>query len=488
MFRALSEQRRDADYPARTLRLDMLRRVLDGEVYDDLPHPFSEERNGAGEYVPIRQRRPSVRFNLCRLVVEDTVGLLFGEGRFPALQCDDETTRDTLEALVKEGAWNEVLTDAAVRGSIGSVAVILRILRGRVFLDVLDGVYLTPTFDPEAPDTLLSLAERRKVRGRDLVEAGYDIPREQHGTMFWFRREWGLDAETWFVPQPVAEASQDKPPVVDQSRTLRHPLGFVPAVWVRNLPGGSGPDGRSTFAAAVDTQIELEYLLSQGGRALKYASDPLLMIREPSAPDGDIVRSAGNALIVSEKGDAKLLEIGGTATAALLEHVRALRELALEQIHGNRSNADRISVAQSGKAMELMNAPLISLADRLRTTYGEGALLRLARMVTAASDILPLTIAGKAVRNLSAEISLKWNGWFSQTEGDKLQQAQALTALTGAGLLSKETAIGSIADVFDIEDVAAEMTRLSGEADETDKRAADQAKALAAAQPKPPAT
>ena len=54
-----------------------------------------------------------------------------------------------------------------------------------------------------------------------------------------------------------------------------------------------------------------------------------------------MVKGAGNALVVSEKGDARLLEIGGTASAAVMEYVRTLREFALESVHGNRANADR---------------------------------------------------------------------------------------------------------------------------------------------------
>ncbi len=42
--------------------------------------------------------------------------------------------------------------------------------------------------------------------------------------------------------------------------------------------------------------------------------------------------------LLSEKGDARLLEIGGTASAAVIEYVRTLRELALESIHGNRAS------------------------------------------------------------------------------------------------------------------------------------------------------
>jgi hypothetical protein len=63
------------------------------------------------------------------------------------------------------------------------------------------------------------------------------------------------------------------------------------------------------------TQVEIDYQLSQVGRGLKYSSDPTLLLKDPALADGDMVKGAGNALVVSEKGDARLLEIGGTASS-----------------------------------------------------------------------------------------------------------------------------------------------------------------------------
>ncbi len=60
-----------------------MRRVLDGTLYDALPFEFHDERTASGEYIPLRRRRPSVRYALARVVVEDSVALLFSEGHFP---------------------------------------------------------------------------------------------------------------------------------------------------------------------------------------------------------------------------------------------------------------------------------------------------------------------------------------------------------------------------------------------------------------------
>jgi hypothetical protein len=453
---------RDPDYPPRTRTLDVLRRVLDGRFYDVLPYQFHEERGAGGEYIPLRNRRPSVRYALSRVVVEDSVSLLFSEGHFPTIDCADSVVRDAFADLVKESRLNLIMTDAAIRGSIGSVAVLMRVLHGRVFFNVLDTLFLQPSWDPNEPDTLAGVTERYKVPGTLLATNGYDIddPALDH----WFMRTWDQQSETWFLPIPT---DSDSAPLIDQARSVQHGLGFVPIVWIKNLPGpsatGDDSDGACTFRAAIETQIEIDYQLSQAGRGLKYSSDPTLLIKEPATTDNEVVKGAGNALVVSEKGDAKLLEIGGTASAAVIEYVRTLREMALESVHGNRASADRLTAAQSGRALELMNQGLIWLADNLRSSYGEGALLALAQMVLRASQVFRLRVMGRDIPRLDprSRLTLKWPRWYPPTAEDRQRDAQTLSTLANAGQISRETAVKSIADTYDIEDVSQELARIA---------------------------
>jgi hypothetical protein len=445
--------------PARTRRLEILRRVLDGTIYDDLPYQFHEERNGAGEYVPLRMRRPSVRYGLCRVVVEDSVALLFSNAHFPALECQDAEVGKAIGDVIAETRLNEIMIDAAIRGSIGSVAVLMRILRNRVFFSVLDSQYLTPQWDVNAPDTLSSVTELYKVKGSDLAAQGYDVG--DGAAVYWFQRIWDTDAETWFMPWAVDDSSVL--PMIDESRTVRHGLGFVPVVWIKNLPGGDAIDGACTFRAAIETNIEIDYQLSQAGRGLKYSSDPTLLIKEPALSDSEIVKGAGNALVVSEKGDAKLLEIGGTACEAVITYVRSLREFALETLHGNRANADRLTAAQSGRALELMNQGLIWLADNLRISYGDGGVLALMKMVVKASNIFPLSVMGKAIAPLDpdARLTLRWPRWYPVSADDRMKEAQAITLLANAGQISLNASIKSMAAMNGVADVAAELDAIS---------------------------
>ena len=163
-----------------------------------------------------------------------------------------------------------------MRGSVGSVAILLRVLRGRIFFDVLDTTYLTPVWDPEAPDTLLPVTEKYKVPGA-LLAARATNPDPQSTTG-------SCAAGTRRRDLVRAAAGGSLEPDIDDARSVQHGLGFVPMVWVRNLPGHRHRERRRRLhiPAAIETQIEIDYQLSQAGRGLKYSSDPTLLIKEPA--------------------------------------------------------------------------------------------------------------------------------------------------------------------------------------------------------------
>ena len=193
----------DPDYAPRTRILDILDRVLNGTIYDVLPYQFHEERGLGGTISLYATADQAYGYALSRIVVEDSVALLFSEGHFPTIDCPDTTTQEALLALCKEAHLNRVMTEAAICGSVGSVAILMRILRGRVFFRVLDTRYLTPVWDPEAPDSLSKITERYKVPGAELAGIGYDIADLE--AEYWFERQWDAEYETWLTPVAVGE-------------------------------------------------------------------------------------------------------------------------------------------------------------------------------------------------------------------------------------------------------------------------------------------
>lgn len=471
MFRSIIESiPRDKDYPDRAFTIDMFNRVLKGTIYDHLRHPFNCEKNGANEYVPIMERRPSVRCNIAKKVVDDSVSMLFSDAHFPHFDCTDEILRDILLQIKKESHLDLQMIEAATKGSVGSVAIIMRILENRLFFETFCTKNLTPVFDPKDPDNLISVREQYKVSGRDLVELDYDV---EEDVDYWFIRDWDSSSEIFYLPKPIknyrSESKIDdeefEREIVDKERTVEHNLGFVPIVWIKNLPNGEGIDGECTFAAAIDTIIEIDYQLSQVGRGLRYSSDPTLLIKEPAVGQGQIIKGAGNALIVDAEGDAKYLEIDGGASNAVLEYVKRLRETALESVNGNRTSPDKISVAQSGVAMKHMNQDLVNLVDKLRITYGECGILKLLKMILKATKKYSIVVNGEKIPELdeNSEISLRWPDWYPQTILEMQQESITLKTLTESHLISKKTALKILAQKYDIEDIDAELLEIAGD-------------------------
>jgi hypothetical protein len=140
----------------------------------------------------------------------------------------------------------------------------------------------------------------------------------------------------------------------------------------------------------------------------------------------------------------------------------------LESVHGNRTDPQKLSSAQSGRAMELMNQALIWLADKLRVSYGEGAMLALLKMVLAAHAKFPLTIKGNAMAEIKAdtEVTLRWPAWYHATAADLQAQAQTLSTLSKNSLMSKETAVSALASNYDVEDTKAELAKIEARRDE----------------------
>ena len=64
---------------------------------------------------------------------------------------------------------------------------------------------------------------------------------------------------------------------------------------------------------------------------------------------------------------------------------------------------------------------------------------------------------------LTTRWSLKWPRWHMPDAEDRERDARTLTGLLAAGIISPLTAVKSVADVYDIADVAAEMARISNE-------------------------
>ena len=381
--------------------------------------------------------------NLMRSVVEESVSFLFGEDRFPDIKCDDELVKEFIDEVVQDTRLVHVLQEAAIKGSIGSVAVQIRVLNDRFFPCVHYTVYLTPVFDPNCPDRLLKVTEKKKVLGRDLKQSGYDIDQIDLDKWFWFQRIWDENIEQWYKPWSIME-DDDYNPRIDQDRSVEHKLGLVPWVWIKNLPGGDEVDGLCTFEPAIENAVQIDYLMSRADKALKYNSDPLVMVktRNPGAI-ADFVKSSGNILTVELQGDAKMLEITGDAAKAIIDTVKELKDEALHSIHSNRADPSKLATSHSSVVQRFLYLPTVQLASALRLSYGDFGIVPVLQMMMQIASQMPIKVRGKLMRVSSADepLTLLWPDWFPATPFDMQTEASTIVALVLNGVMSKDEAL-----------------------------------------------
>ena len=378
----------DRDWTEREARLFILRLIYEGKLYDCLlPWHKEYEEGGVEGYIPLAKRRPSVIYNIPKIIVDESTSMLFGDSHFPIVRYksdDDEKDQENtnfLTQLIKNSNLKVKMVSAAKKGALGSVCIIVKVLDTKFYIDVLSTQHLTPVFDYSSPGKLKKLTEKRKFIGESLCSYGYDIKEDDRKKYFYIVREWNASAEIYYLPYLCDDEEKENfSPKVDAARSETHDLGFVPAVWIKNTEDDDRIDGACVFFSIIDIGIEVDYQLSQLGRMLKYNSDPTLVIKDPSMlSDSQIVK--GKTITLGQEGDAYMLEMTSSSTTAVIEYVRLLRELALESVRGNRANPDKLSAINSGKALQMLNAKLISLVEDMRLTYGENGLKRVLSMM-----------------------------------------------------------------------------------------------------------
>jgi len=466
---------RDTDYPERSFKLLLLRKFLDGTVYDILQYPFvvTSKKTGMGdgvysvEKIPMSQRRPSVISTLCGTVVDDSVSFLFGAGRFPQIKFSDDKTQELMDDLIDRTLLPAAMIDVATDGSVGTGVLLIKLINSCIYYESLRAEYLTPIFDTSNPNLLIKLTQKYKVKGADLVSQGYDI--KSPTLDYWYMREWDLQNENYYVPWSAEDtATKEFKPKIDRERSLAHGLGFVPAVWIRNLSGGNFIDGKCTFVKGITTNIQLDYQLSQCGRGLTYSQEPLLFYKNPNIlENGQIKIGDGTILVGGENSDAKMIEINGDGCMAALAYQEVLRKIVLENIHGNRSVPEKSGFSQSGKALEMLHHPLILLASRLRSTYGEVGLTNAIKMLLKIISKKEVFLNGERIKSNDIDsnscVTLQWPQWFDESPEDKYRTAMTLAELKNTGIISQETAINTIADIYNIQNTLDELEKINTE-------------------------
>jgi hypothetical protein len=437
-FRELMEGLKLSDgCTPRFRKLEALDRMLDGTLYEDLKYSFEKESVPGRKYIPMRERRPSVDFNLAYEITQDTLAELFGDEQFPSvrvLQRGDQVdpAEKAITELIEAIGLPDTLVEVYEAGVVGSVGVVVqRSDDGLPFFDVLPGRWCSPIYVSPISRTLKALCVTMPIDKEAALELEPDLlddERNQKSDTFWYRYIVGPHDIADYKPLPddlyarLGEKYDDKSgEIIEFSprNIVSHGFkGRVPALYIKNLGGRPHDiDGIGLWWPVRNICIEIDYTLSQAGRGLRYAADPRLFIRTGELDDGGgepagyDKPAGGTATLTDDSGaqvigatqtyvahgknaDAKLLEASAAGITEEREFVRDLREYALEVLGGMKSRAEHLKGAASGTAIDKGLKPLRRLVRRQRRPYGNAGLLQLVELTLYGQRVGALSIHG----------------------------------------------------------------------------------------------
>lgn len=348
------------------------------------------------QYVALDQRRPSAPYRLARLVVSRFTAMVFGHGHWPTIKVDgDEDATDFLQALAEEAGLPAAMVRARNKGGgCGTAVISWRFWEGKPRVKVHNAKHVFVHAWADREELVIEHASEIYQEVRD----EYDARKKRvERVAYWCRRDWTPNADITFEPVRV-ENTKAPTWIVDESQTFVHNDGEAHIVWIQNQPPEDDEetaDGLPDLDGqweALDSIDALSTVLNTGTiRNL----DPTLVVWDPEGKAAKgIAKGSDNALRFTDpqtKGDAKYLELAGTASTAGISLRDKERQQILEVAACVVADPNEIAAAAtSGRAIELLFMPMLSQCNTLRTQYGDRGVVRLlGQMVRSARRFYP---------------------------------------------------------------------------------------------------
>lgn len=428
---------------------------------------------------PLRFRRPTAPYHIGRVIVERFTGLLFSQRRHPKITVPgDDTTEDFLEAVVEAGSfWARMVQARNFGGAMGSVALGFKIVQGKPVFEVFDPRWCLPDFldpiDQELDSFVFQIPYTETTYGKK------DEPIYNH---YFYRREVNQLSDRVWKRLPQDADPESYPP----SRTVEHGLGFCPVVWIQNQEVQGEVDGDSDLHGTYDMIEAMDALTAQANKGVLLNCDPTLVITSDDDIDA-LMKGSGNAIKLAQGNSASYLEINGMGPKSALELADRFEQKICRMA---RMVLDQSSaVTKTATEIDRDYSSMLEKADVLREQYGERGIkkilsivLRVCRNVlqprlgpTGQIEIPQLALPPRAVtdpktgavsyvnRQLgpSSTIQLQWGPYFQPTLDDANKAVQAASMAKEKGLASPESATKFVASYFGIEDVPAELHKIT---------------------------
>lgn len=513
-----------------------LEKLYNGTQYDGRPDWWTGKSSRTGDEVPLRERKPCVIYRLPKAACQQVSRFLFGDGRFPKLcfepnegeeaadfyptvsEAEAEQMETWLSDLVQQAQVKPLIQNIAASAiALSSAVLVIELLEGRFRFTRPSPQHCWAQFQHGDPSRDVERLVWCYEFDKEILDPATNLPTTKR---YLFRREWdAVNVSVW----DDVEVRHGVPVEWGPPKQTAHGLGFCPVLWFRNEAAtAESLDGTSLIADLADEFEALDMTLSRRHQGIIYLGSPQIIETgvepgdgpdasgrkaSPVADDGRNqhgVKVATRARRIApdavwtyqgESVTVQMLETSGKAFEVATNHVNDIRSRILETMGVVlTSMADTVSRVSNGAEMSarflaLAHAPLISLTLEYREHWWPHGLQKmldmLMRMVAVVASrgevvMIPRTTEAAAVLARfgsgnswkTPRITPQWGRFFEPSETEIMTTVGSAVAAKDGGLVCLHSAVGRIAQDFDIESVDEEIEQIESEAAE--KLKADQ--------------
>lgn len=443
--------------------LELLDAYYERRQYDHLS-PWDAAKDHQGEYVPVRHRAPRLNYNFAKTLTQRVTSRLLGAKTFPKLVVPEDRDFEFYLRLIQMASSLQANLLEPCRRSLntGSCFVRFHLQNGKFVVEHYLAKYCYPRFRADG--------ELEAITIMWVYEDPSDVNDRGEPKEKWYRLDLGEQVDVLY-DNPEYEAEQKREEVPFQVvSTAEHGLGFVQGEWLRTTMAMRDVDGPGLTEDITGFIDEINYTLSQSSQAVSYNQDPQLVINGMTEDElEELVRSSQKAWNLGKDGKADFVEsdLSGVERAGQFADRIRLGISDIARVVFNDPEKMNMQ-ALSGKAMEIMNAPLVELVDELRPVYGPAVKKLTLKMGAANIAMLergepaPVNVpAGWSPKSL--DIQEEWPPIFQATMVDLRDKVQVTALATNANLISRASGTRYIAKDFNVEDVDAELAAIEAQ-------------------------
>lgn len=439
----------------RDKRLEWLDSYFENRQYDNLSD-WDQDCYPSGEHIHIRKRKPRIRVPLAKTLCSRLVSMMIGGQAFPDFRIDDAPDeQEFIKIAVKAANLKYKLIEPFKRLlAAGSVFIRVYMSEGKINLEQYLSKYCYPVFDENGD--LASLTIKYVYEDKEETDKDGNFKKK------WFKMDLTTMSEILYNNPDYDPEDREEPEfsIVEQ---FDHNLGFVQGTWFKTAEDKHNYDGYSLIEDVTDYIDELCYSLSQSSKAVQYNQDPQLIFNEMDEEEmATFIRSVEKSWNLGRSGKAEFLESNLTGVEKAIELRDKMRQDVQDIVRVLLLDPEKIvGNAQSAKAMEVMHGPMVDLVREIRGILEP----QIQEFVT---KILVIIILGAKMgvqppfemppgwSPTTLGFTIKWNPIFPETVEDQQKRVSLAVSAKSAGLLSRETALKNIADIFGIEDIELE--------------------------------